>query len=70
MRMTDAPSHVDESPEQSPESTPDAASERPESALDSDRYAQLSLDDGELVIYDRTEPETWVQSDVFVDVGV
>jgi hypothetical protein len=40
------------------------------SALDSDRYAHLSLDDGAVVIYDREEPDTWVQSDYHVEVGV
>jgi hypothetical protein len=60
--MTDAPTRVDE-----PTETTD---EPPESALDSDRYAHLSLDGGDVVIYDRHEPDTWVQSDFHVEVGV
>ena len=60
--MTDAHSDVDEP-------SRDAA-EPPESALDSDRYAHLSLDNGAVVIYDRQEPDTWLQSDVVFDVGV
>lgn len=65
MRMTDAPSHVDEPSPDAPD-TP----KPPESALDSDRYAHLSLDNGAVVIYDRKEPETWLQSDFAVEVGV
>lgn len=60
--MTDTPSHLDELAE--------ATSEPPETALDSDRYGHLSLDDGAVVIYDRQEPDTWVQSDYHVEVGV
>lgn len=39
-------------------------------APDTDRYAHLSLGDGAVVIYDREEPETWLQSDFVVEVGV
>lgn len=60
--MTDTPSHLDEPTE--------ATSEPPETTLDSDRYGHLSLDDGAVVIYDRQEPDTWVQSDYHVEVGV
>ena len=60
--MTDAPSAADEPTDPTPG--------RPVSALDSDRYAHLSLDDGAVVIYDREEPDTWVQSDYHVEVGV
>ena len=60
--MTDAPSHLDE--------PTDATPEPPETALDSDRYAHLSLDGGDVVIYDRHDPDTWVQSDYHVEVGV
>lgn len=41
----------------------------PASVLDGDRYAHLPLADGSVVIYDREEPDTWVQSDYSVDVG-
>ena len=40
----------------------------PESPLDSDRYAHLSLDD-EVVIYDREQPDMWLQSDFVVEIG-
>ena len=40
-----------------------------ESPLDSDRYGHLSLDDDGVVIYDREEPDTWVQSDLVVEIG-
>lgn len=60
--MNDAPSGQNEPPEPS--------SEPPASVLDSERYAHLSLGDGAVVIYDREEPETWLQSDLVVDVGV
>ena len=59
MRMSDS------STERDVEST----SEPPESPLDSDRYAHLSLDDDAVVIYDREDPDTWVQSDYFVEIG-
>lgn len=48
---------------------PERANEPPESVIDTDRYAQLTLEDGAVVIYDREEPETWLQSDVVVEVG-
>jgi hypothetical protein len=41
----------------------------PESPLDSDRYAHLSLDDDAVVIYDREQPDTWLQSDFVVEIG-
>lgn len=44
-------------------------SDHPGSALDCDRYAQLPLEDGSVVIYDRERPDTWVQSDYTVDLG-
>jgi hypothetical protein len=43
--------------------------EPPETPLESGRYGHLSLDNGELVIYDREDPEMWVQSDHVVEVG-
>ena len=61
MRMSDTRQLDDESTDESPES--------PESPLDSDRYAHLSLDDDAVVIYDREEPETWLQSDFAVEIG-
>ena len=60
--MSDVPSPADEPTDPTPD--------RPESVLDSDRYAHLSLVDGAVVIYDREEPDTWVQSDYHVEVGV
>jgi hypothetical protein len=59
--MSDTPSGPDELPE--------PTSEPPETPLDSDRYAHLSLDNGEIVIYDREDPETWLQSDFAVENG-
>lgn len=41
----------------------------PASVLDGDRYAHLPLADGSVVIYDREQPDTWVQSDYAIDVG-
>ena len=70
MRMTDTPSRADEPTDPTLDRPTDATLDRPESALDSDRYAHLSLDGGEVVIYDRNEPETWLQSDYHVEVGV
>lgn len=67
MLMSDAPSDVDEPVVAD---TDAAEADLPESALDSDRYAHLSLDDGAVVIYDREEPDTWLQSDFVVEVGV
>lgn len=61
MRMSNAPSDTDESPRPS--------TEPPETPLDSERYGHLSLDNGEVVIYDREEPEMWVQSDLVVELG-
>ncbi|WP_254839898.1 DUF7331 family protein [Natronomonas marina] len=58
--MSDIPS------ERSVEGTND----HPKSPLDTDRYAHLSLDDDAVVIYDREEPDTWVQSDFVVEIGV
>ena len=59
--MTDTPSAADDSFE--------GSLEPPESALDSGRYGHLSLDDGVVVIYDREDPGTWLQSDFAVEVG-
>jgi hypothetical protein len=61
MLMSNVPSDTDESPRKS--------TEPPETPLDSERYAHLSLDNGEVVIYDRKDPEMWVQSDLVVDLG-
>ena len=47
----------------------DPSERPPESPLDSDRYAHLSLDNEAVVIYDREEPETWLQSDFAVEIG-
>lgn len=30
-------------------------------------YGTLDTSDGELIIYDRTNPEAWIQSDTYVD---
>jgi hypothetical protein len=35
-----------------------------------ERYGELSLASGELVIYDRRDPGTWLQSDTTVSVRV
>ncbi|MEF8809234.1 hypothetical protein [Natronomonas sp.] len=52
-------------------STSDADSpfESSTTALDSGRYSSLTLDNGDLVIYDREGTETWLQSDLAVDVS-
>lgn len=31
--------------------------------FDGDRYAELSLEDGSVVIYDADHPSAWIQSD-------
>ncbi|MFQ3318980.1 MAG: hypothetical protein ACI8UR_002403 [Natronomonas sp.] len=62
--MSEAPSETDELPE-----NPTDAPKPPESAIDSDRYGHLTLDSSAVVIYDREEPDTWLQSDFVVDVG-
>ena len=49
--------------------TADSSERPPESPLDSDRYAHLSLDDDAVVIYDREQPDTWLQSDFVVEIG-
>lgn len=41
----------------------------PEPSLPDGRYAHLPLDDGSVVIYDREEADTWLQSDYVVDLG-
>ncbi len=61
MLMSSAPSDTDES-------IPSSV-EPPETPLDSERYAHLSLDNGEVVIYDREDPDMWVQSDFVVELG-
>ena len=33
---------------------------------DDDRYAELSLEDGSVVIYDAQNPAAWIQSDAAV----
>jgi len=40
------------------------ASETP--AHDEQRYAELSLEDGSIVIYDAENPSAWIQSDAAV----
>lgn len=35
-------------------------------ATDDDRYAELSLEDGSVVIYDAENPSAWIQSDATV----
>ena len=60
MLMSNAPSGADE--------TLGASTNPPETPLDSERYGHLSLDNGEVVIYDREDSDTWVQSDLVVDV--
>lgn len=62
LRMSDTPSDSDELPEPMTEAPP-------HSARDDERYAHLSLGDGEVVIYDREDPETWLQSDFAVEIG-
>ena len=47
----------------------DQSERPPESPLDSERYAHLSLDDDAVVIYDREQPDTWLQSDFVVEIG-
>ena len=37
--------------------------------LPPDRYAALGLTDGGLIVYDRTEPEAWIQSDDAVAIA-
>lgn len=61
MLMSSAHSDTDESP--------GSSIEPPETPLDSKRYAHLSLDNGEVVIYDREDPDMWVQSDFVVELG-
>lgn len=61
MLMSNVPADTDEPTRQS--------TDPPETALDSERYAHLSLDNGEVVIYDREDPEMWLQSDVVVEIG-
>ncbi len=46
---------------------PGPSTEPPETPLDSERYAHLSLDNGDVVIYDREDPDMWVQSDHVVE---
>ena len=48
---------------------PGPSTEPPETPLDSERYAHLSLDNGEVVIYDREDPEMWLQSDHVVELN-
>jgi hypothetical protein len=60
--MSDTPSESDELPEPTTE-------EPPRAARDDERYAHLSLGDGEVVIYDREDPDTWLQSDFAVEIG-
>ncbi len=61
MLMSNAPSDTDGSPRSS--------TDPPETPLDSERYAHLALDTGEVVIYDREDPDMWVQSDFVVELG-
>ena len=37
-----------------------------EPAPDDDRFAELELEDGSLVIYDQEQPTAWLQSDASV----
>jgi hypothetical protein len=60
--MSDTPSDSDELPEPT-------AEEPPRSARDDERYAHLELGDGAVVIYDREDPDTWLQSDFTVEIG-
>lgn len=61
MSMSNAPSGTDEPAR--------GSMEPPETPLDTERYAHLSLDNGEVVIYDREDPDMWLQSDVTVELG-
>ncbi|MFC7138113.1 hypothetical protein ACFQRB_19825 [Halobaculum litoreum] len=36
----------------------------PADGVEADRYARLSLADGAVIVYDRTETDAWIQSDV------
>lgn len=47
----------------------DPTEEPPSSPLDSDRYAHLTLADDAVVIYDREEPDRYLQSDFAVEIG-
>lgn len=39
-------------------------------ALDDDeQFGAFTTDDGETIVYDRTNTEAWIQSDYAVDVG-
>lgn len=38
-------------------------------ASDYERYAMVSLDDGEVLLYDRDDEDAWIQSDASVDVA-
>ena len=60
MLMSNTPFGTDE--------LPGSSTELPETALDSERYAHLSLDNGDVVIYDREDPDMWVQSDHVVEL--
>lgn len=52
-------------------SAPDSGlpADEPSMALDSGRYSSLVLDNGDFVIYDREGTDTWLQSDLAVDVS-
>lgn len=77
MRMSDLPSETDDQgpgdvggPAELPvDQAAETAVQPPETTLDTDRYAQLSLANGEYVIYDREVPDMWIQSDLVVEVG-
>lgn len=61
MRMSNAPTDTDDGA--------DSRIDPPTTPLDDGQYGHLSLDNGEVVIYDREEPEMWLQSDFAVDLG-
>lgn len=44
--------------------------ERPEEGPGEERDAELHLDDGRVIIYDRKRHTAWIQSDVVFPLGV
>ncbi|QSG13286.1 Uncharacterized protein HSBGL_2892 [Halapricum desulfuricans] len=49
---------------------PPMTTDKPMTDADADgRYAAIETGSGETVIYDRDNPDAWVQSDYAVDIG-
>lgn len=42
---------------------------RDQNQLETDRYAAVSHDDGDVVVYDTTNDDAWLKSDAAVDVA-